>query len=199
MNKMSKNHNLGIGIALAAFLITGCAKKPDKSQIIAQVNNYQVTINDFCQEAAMSIPTASKEQVLQDIIAKELLLQQAQKMDLDKDKSFMKEIENYWKQALIKRVITKKGDEFLAASEASDDEVKTEYNRMKQESDGRVKPYEQISGQIRDRLKMEKAQAALSAWINSLEKNANIKKYYEIFNDITLKKTINQEEGQDAE
>jgi len=157
-------------IALTGALITGCEKKPDKSQIVAEVNNYQVTIDDFKQEARMDLSGASKEQVLQDIVTKELLLQEAQKMNLDKDKHFMKEIENYWKQALIKRLINIKGDEFLAASKTSDGKAK-----------------------------MEKAQILLDRWINNLKNNASIIKYDEVLNGIKLKKSGDQDGGANEE
>ncbi|MFA6281071.1 MAG: hypothetical protein WCY05_01050 [Candidatus Omnitrophota bacterium] len=197
MKNIFKTHIFAAMIAIAVMVSAGCAKKPDKSQVVAQVNNYQVTIDDFKEGARMTMPCASKEKILQDIIAKELLLEEAQKMNLDKDKKFMKEIENYWKQALTKRIIERKGNEFLAAAKVSDEEIKTEYKRMEQEAGAKLEPYEQVSGQLRDRLRVEKAQGILDSWINDLEKNANIKKYKDILNGIELKKTINQEGGAD--
>ena len=85
MHKILKKFSFLMVMGLAAALITGCVKKPDKDQIVAQINNYALTINDFKHEAKISIPGMSKELMLQDIIAKELLLQEAQKMNLDKN------------------------------------------------------------------------------------------------------------------
>lgn len=103
-------------LLLVAFGILGCSKKPEKNNVVAKINDYTVTIEDFEQEKKMALSGASKEEILDDIITKELLLEEAQKMGFDKDKKFMKEIENYWKQALIKRIISYKGNEFLESA-----------------------------------------------------------------------------------
>jgi len=155
MRKLMRNSNYAIFFILMAAVAAGCAKNPDTSQIIAEVNNYKVTINDFRQEAAMSMSAESKEQILQDIITKELLLEKAQKMNLDKSKDFMIEIENYWKQALIKRLISIKGNEFLVASKGNNNKTK-----------------------------MENAQAMLESWINGLKNKASIVKHDDMLNKL---------------
>jgi hypothetical protein len=180
MNKLTKRYYFVLALALIAAVSSGCVKKPDKNQVVAQINNYSVTIDDFKHEARMSIPGATKELILQDIITKELLLQEAQKMDLDKNKIFMKEIEDYWKQSLIKRLINIKGAEFLAAVKITDEEMK-------------------ISGQTKERLKMEKAQVLLGLWIDSLKNNAKIDRYDEVFNTIKIKNARNLVGGSDGE
>ena len=180
MNKLTKRYYFVLVLAFVALLSSGCVKKPDKNQIVAQINNYSVTIDDFKHEARMSISGATKELILQDIITKELLLQEAQKMNLDKNKIFMKEIEDYWKQSLIKRLINIKGAEFLAAVKITDEEMK-------------------ISGQTKERLKMEKAQVLLGLWIDSLKNNAKIDRYDEVFNTIKIKNARNLVGGSDGE
>lgn len=167
MNRMLKKFSFVMAIGLIAVLITGCTKKPDKNQIVAEINNYQLTVDDFKYEAELSLSGASNEQILQDIITKELLLQEAQKNSLDKNRRFMKEIENYWKQTLIKRLIYIKGEEFLAS----------------------------IKGNESKEMKLRKAQVLLDQWINQLKNNANIKKYDPILNSIVIKKASNQDGG----
>lgn len=177
MNRIFKKFRYMM-IGLVAALITGCVKEPDKNQIVAQINNYAVTIEDFKHEAGMSISGVSKELILQDIVTKELLLQEAQKMGLDKNKAFMKEIEDYWKQSLIKRLINIKGAEFLAAVRLTDEEAK--------------------AGQDQDWLKMKKAQTLLELWINNLAKDAKIEKYDTVLNTIKLKDCKNLLGGTDG-
>jgi hypothetical protein len=191
MNKLFKVVNFSLIIAIALILASGCAKKPDKSQVVAEINNYLVTTDDLRDEAKLSIYSASKEQILQNIIYKELLLQEAQRLNLDKNKDFMKEIENYWKQALIKRLINMKGNEFLAFSQVSNDEIKAEYERLSKESDGKIKSFKEMSGEIREMLRVRKAQVSLDNWIAGLRKNAEINKYDEVLNTIKLKKIDN--------
>jgi len=184
MNRLIKRCNCVMMMALIAGLAMGCAKKPDKSQVVAEINNYQVTIDDFKQEMAMSMPDANRGQIFQDIVTKELLLQEAQKMNMDKDKGFMKEIENYWKQTLIKRLIDKKGREFLAVSNVSDDEAKAEYNRMRQEEGASIGNYEKIKDEVKKRVLQEKAQIELDKWITGLKNNARIIKHEDVFKGV---------------
>jgi len=178
-------------VGLVAALITGCENKLDKNQIVARINDYEVTVDDFKYEAERTIPGVSKETILQDIITKELLLQEAQKMDLDKNKFFMKEIENYWKQGLIKRLIKIKGEEFISTAKVSAEEVRAEYNRMSEEAAGKIKSYVEMAVQIRESLKIKQAQAALENWINFLRKNSCIKKYDAVLIDIDFKNSKN--------
>ncbi len=156
MNKILKKISLVILVGLITAWFIGCTKKPDKNKIVAEINNYQLTVDDFKQEAKMNISGASNEQILQDIITKELLLQEAQKNSLDKNRRFMKEIENYWKQTLIKRLIYIKGEEFLAS----------------------------VEGIENKELRMKKAQELLDQWVNELKNKAEIKKYDQVLNSI---------------
>ncbi len=199
MKKNLKQFSYFLAVGLAAALITGCAKQPDKDQIVVQVNNYAVTVDDLKYEAKMVVPGAGKELILQDIITKELLLQEAQKMELDKNKLFMKEIENYWKQSLIKRLINIKGEEFLAKAKVSAAQVKAEYSRLSEESAGKIEPYAQIAGQIQERLRIKQAQVLLDNWINGLKKSANIKRNEVVFNDLKLRGAKNLAGGADGE
>jgi len=188
MSNLSKGINFLMALTLITMLSIGCAKKPDKSQVVAEINNYLVTTDDLRDEAKLSIYSAPKEQILQNIIYKELLLQEAQRMNLDKNKDFMKEIENYWKQALIKRLINIKGNEFLVFSQVSNEEIKAEYERLSKENNGKIKSFKDMSGEIREMLRVRKAQVSLDNWIASLRKNAEIKKYDEVLNTIKFKK-----------
>ncbi|MBF0522024.1 MAG: peptidyl-prolyl cis-trans isomerase [Candidatus Omnitrophica bacterium] len=136
MNKLKKRHYYVWGaIILAGLVAAGCAKKEQNSPVVAEINNYRLTAEDFQVEALLSVPDvlkaedvpALKEQIYQDLLTKELLVQEAQKSNLDKDKHFMKEIEDYWKQALIKRIMNRKTNEYIRTSTVSEEELKNAY------------------------------------------------------------------------
>jgi peptidyl-prolyl cis-trans isomerase C len=115
--------NIIIFTAIATLFITGagCGKKPAglDGKIVAKINNYELTAEDFNDEARLTLsnkllsedPKKAKEELLDEIITKKVLLQEAQRQNFDKDKAFMKEIERYWEQALIKLMVRKKLDE----------------------------------------------------------------------------------------
>lgn len=172
MDRLIKKFNYVLLLLLIA-VSAGCAKPADKDQIVARINNYRLTVDDFMKEAKLNLPSmllkdtsgAVKEQLYKDIVTNELILQQAEKMNLDKDRAFMKEIENYWKQALIKRLINIKGAEFMAM----------------------------VKGDDREQKKV-KAQALLNLWVENLKKTAKIHRYDDVLNKINLN-TIKSNEG----
>ena len=122
----------------------GCARKdampdPESQRVLARINNYKMTAEDFAHGARSFTPEVSlpedsrdgKRRILEDLINREILIQEAQKMDLDKEKAFMNEIEDHWKQALLKSVVDKKLNELSRTVQVSDAEVRAYYDRMK--------------------------------------------------------------------
>jgi hypothetical protein len=96
---------------------SGCAKKLPPSPTVAIINNYELTVDDF-KEELKNLPhdvSVDKQAILEAMIKKELLLQEAQNENLDKNREFMKTIESYWEEALLKRLIEKKTAEILSS------------------------------------------------------------------------------------
>lgn len=133
-----------IQAALVIFLLIsvwGCEHKGARSddRVLARVNSYELKVSDF-KEAADPLllkqyesysSAKDKEQILETLISKEVLLQEAQRLNLDKEKSFMKEIEGYWEQALLKSLINRKIKELSMNIVVSDNEIRNEYDRLK--------------------------------------------------------------------
>lgn len=149
-------------ILLSSILFLGaCARNNEnetgENKVLAKINNYKLTVADFKCEAHLSsagkMPDSDfekmKEDLLDEIITKKVLIQEAQKENFDKDARFIKEIEQYWEQALLKLLYKKKTEELLR-------EVKA-----KEGSDARDK----------------KVREALNAWIEDVTAKADIKKY----------------------
>ena len=81
---------------IVSFAMAGCCcrsenKKIPERAVIARINNYDLTVSDFEDEVAN--PDKSKEEALDELITKKILLQEAQRESFDKDAKFMKEIE----------------------------------------------------------------------------------------------------------
>ena len=119
---------------------SGCVKGPAKDkQILAKINNYEMTVSDFKDEARLTRGNsnlsldedAAKAQLLKDLISKKILIQEALKLNFDKDKSFMREIERYWEQALLKLLFKNQSEELSRTIRVDDAEVSQAYDRMK--------------------------------------------------------------------
>lgn len=128
-------------VLFMSIFVSGCKFRNnncDSGQVVACINNYQLTVDDFKDEATIikcnmglsQGPAAVKQELLQDMINKKIMLQEAQKLNFDKQKSFMKEIERYWEQALLKLLLKKKSDEFYRTTQVTKPEIQERYKRM---------------------------------------------------------------------
>ena len=82
---------------LVLILLAGCAKKQEK-ELLVKINNYEIDFAEF-QEEFKSSPynrddtLVSKVEFLEYLINRKLMLQDAEKRNLDKDPAFLKMIE----------------------------------------------------------------------------------------------------------
>ncbi|MDD5504166.1 MAG: hypothetical protein PHV77_02490 [Candidatus Omnitrophica bacterium] len=124
-------------LILPVFLC-GCGKKYDPQKTVARINDYYMTVEDYKSELDTTYMgkkgVLSGEQMLDDIIANEILVQEAQRLGLDKEKTFMKTIERYWKHALRKELLDRKDREISGKQGLSDSEkakmMQSWYNKL---------------------------------------------------------------------
>jgi parvulin-like peptidyl-prolyl isomerase len=129
------------GMFVFLFLVCGCANNSPgaKEKVVAKVNRFELTVEDFkegvnpllIKKYATYSSLQQKGQILEELIVKEILLQEAQRLDLDKQRSFMKEIEGYWEQALMKSLINRKLQEFSVFLRVSEQDILEQYSRLK--------------------------------------------------------------------
>lgn len=97
-----------VGITCLCF---GCGQKAKEEKVVARVNNYAMTVKDLEEEIKNAPYVAEEvrdlEKVLDLAVRKQVLIQEAQRQGLDRNKSFMKTIERYWEQTLIKELLQK--------------------------------------------------------------------------------------------
>ena len=111
--KLLKMSAILLIIGQLSLVIYGCGgsnKVSGDDKVVARINNYTMTMGDFRDSARTVVGT--REEALEEIITRNILIQEAQKENFDKGKAFMKEIEKYWEQALLKILIKKKTAEF---------------------------------------------------------------------------------------
>ncbi len=161
-----------IVISLGLLPVYGCGKSKavaGGSKVVARINNYEMTVNDFKEEAGRGM-SASKEGLLEELIIKKVLLQEAQRQNFDKDKAFMKEIERYWEQALLKLLIKKKLREISQSLVIDENEVKSEYERKVKEGEIGMKSYDSAAPEIRKDIRHKKRKEAQNKRIADLRR-----------------------------
>ncbi len=176
-------------VFLFIFLfICGCNPAPKNRQILAKINNYEITLDQFKEEFkdsqyAGNETAESRKEFLNNLINRKLILQEAQKQGLDKDKSFLKMIEKFWEQSLLKLAVDRKTKETAGSVLASDREVEDTYNKMLK--DGKAdKPYEQMYQQIKWQITRNKQTQQLNDWVTQLHKKADIKVDYDLLKQV---------------
>lgn len=171
-------------ILLLALFVLGCQNQPKDKIVLAKINNYEITFDEFNEEFnessyAADATVESKKDFLHNLINRKLILQDAQKKGLDKDKSFLKMIERFWEQSLLKLAIDKKTKEIAGSVMVNDREIEEAYNNLPQEAKA-AKPYESMYQQIKWQLTRNKESQLLNDWIAQLHKKSEIKVKYDL-------------------
>ena len=120
-------------ITLAVLMIAGCKCQAKDKQILARINNYEITKQEFLEEFkgsayGVSDTEESRKSFLDNLINRKLVLQEAQREGLDKDSAFLKSIERFWEQSLLKVMLDKKSKDISMLKDAGKGDKEDAYN-----------------------------------------------------------------------
>jgi hypothetical protein len=158
----------------------GCCRPPDRAgDALAVVNNYQITKGEFEEEFRDSVygqtdTPASRRDFLNNLINRKLILQYAEKKGLDKDKAFLRMVERFWEQSLLKLAIERKTKDLASSCAVSDREVRELYDRMYSSGDAN-KSYVDMYSQVKWEVSRRKESNLMNEWVDDLHKNTSIK------------------------
>lgn len=167
-------------IISAVLFLTGCSSGNNNAEnkVVAQINKYKMTVEDMKYEfknapydeiAALKTERGRKE-YLDGLIEKEVLLQEAQRQGIEREKDFMKSIENYWEQALLRILLERKSKEIASSVNVYDNEIEEYYKNS-----GEKQPFSKVKNEIRDIIKQKKQTDAMDAWIKELKNRSYVK------------------------
>lgn len=166
-------------ILLVISIALGCDRSPENKDVLVRINDYEITRNEFNEEFKNSTyanndTPESKKDFLANLINRKLILQDAERDGLSRDKSFLKMVERFWEQSLLKLALDKKVKELSGSVVVTDKEIKEAYDKMVKE--GNVdKPYDQMYGQIKWQIAKIKESHAMDNWLTDLRKKSRIK------------------------
>lgn len=177
-----------ISVLSLCFIFTGCSPICDKgdNRIVAQANGYKMTIGDLRYELK-NVPydderlldtEQGKEEYLSRLLEKEILLQEAQRQGLDREKDFMKTIENYWEQALLKLLLEKKSREISGKIHVYENEVRDYY-----EDSGETLSFSRVRMDIERTIRRQRETEAMDTWIKELRDKSYVEINKEILDD----------------
>ena len=175
-------------ILISGFIFAGCSSERNGGDegVVAQVNDYKMKADDlrydlkhtpYDEKSLLETKEGRKEYVNQ-LLEKEVLLQEAQRLGLDREKDFMKSIEGYWEQALLKILLERKSDEISDLTHVSDDEIEEYYSN----SENRTF-FPKTKADIKKTIRRKKETEAMNVWIEELKKQSYIKINEEILEE----------------
>jgi len=170
---------LFFSILVCTLVFAGCSciTEGNDKRVVAKINKYNMTVDDLKYELR-NIPYDEIElleegrgkEYLDRLIEKEILLQEAQRLGLDREKDFMKSIESYWEQTLLRLLLEIKSKEISGIVHVYDNEIE-EYYR----DSGERLPFSRAKRDMERALRQKKETEAMNAWIDELREGASIK------------------------
>ncbi len=173
----------GLLYFLLLLLITGllcCTQEtPEEKKILCRINEYDLIVDDFQLQLAeeleldseFKLTNKAKQAFLEELIRKELFIQEAKKLKLDRKDKFVRAIERYWESTLIRNLMDSKCEEISKRITVSEEDIVSRYTEMKQLNDS-LPPFEEIHEQLKDGIKEEKKTQTLEKWIEDLRSKA---------------------------
>lgn len=162
------------------FSFIGCAKtEKSEPKVLVEINNYQVTLDEFNEGFSQSAfashtdQNAARLEYLNSIIDQKVILLDAQKKNIDKQKDFLRSIERFWEQSLLTVAMGIKMREISSKSYVSEDQIRQLYEQMVKEGIA-TKSYQEMYAQIRWQAEKQAESQALKAWIENLRKKAKV-------------------------
>lgn len=95
-----------ITLSCGTFFILWPDKAPPENEIVMTVNNQSIT-EEMINESQRHLPShhSDEQDFLQSVAIKQVLLQEAKKQNIHKEKAFKEAIKNYYEESLVKILI----------------------------------------------------------------------------------------------
>jgi len=170
---------VAMGLILCLF---SCSQdKSGQDLILAKINDYALTLNEFNTQLKeeleydkeFKLNHDARKTFLDQIITKELLIQEAKRRHLDREDQFIRAIERYWESTLIRDLMSMEGHAIEMRTVVSQEEIKARYDAMLK-SDSNQLPMSSLQDQITREILSEKKQRSLEDWIRRLKTTAKI-------------------------
>jgi len=173
---------LCIGVVFLFLSLLSCSpeQKAD-DEIVARINDRALTLGECQRQMAMAVDLhedykLTKEaqgKILEELIRKELLIQEAKRLQLDRKENFIRAIERHWESTLIRNLMELKGEEFSQRILVSEDEIRAVYNETKNRK-AQLEPLDTLREEIVRRIREDKKTAMLRDWIDDLRRKAAV-------------------------
>jgi len=166
-----------LAIAACLVLILGCSRA-GKSPVAIEIDGITITVDEFEQAYSSSYyakegSPSSRKAFLDNLILMKLLLREAERLSLHKDSAFLKNVEFFWQQSLLKSMLEKKSRELSLDIKISDREVSDYYDNRK-DTDFKDRSLQEVYSQVKWLLLIDKQNRVVEEWMKGLRERSNI-------------------------
>ena len=165
-----------LGLVLLSVFLglnASCAKRDQKEEMAVKIGAYTLTASEFEElfhqqyEAKEDTPE-NRANFLNNLMTRKLLLEEAQRRGLDTQKDFLRSIENFWEQSLLRLVVDQKVKEIVANITVTEAEMEAYYQKWLKENPQTAKPLQEVRDLIEWRIRKAKEGQAMEEWNNGL-------------------------------
>lgn len=156
----------------------GCAQPKDSTTGAISIGDTQISADEFelafrSSSFGVSNTQAARKDFLDNFITRKLIVMEARQAGLDKDPVFMKNVEFFWQQSLIKMMVDRKIKELSTKMSVTDSDVKNYYEIYK-DAEFKGAPLPEVYEKIKWIILNNKQKEAMDAWLNSLKNKSKI-------------------------
>ena len=116
----------------------------------------------------------SREEFLDRLITRKLLLLEAKRQGLDQQKDFLASVKNFWEQALLRLVVSKKTTEIAATTLVSDEELEQAVQDWISANPNEHRPSDELREALRRQILRKKQNRKFEDWVAQLRRNASV-------------------------
>jgi hypothetical protein len=164
------------------LFLPGCGSDPGPAaqDSVIQVNNWRISLSEFNDllkfevyaDPEVDLTRDSRAAFIDYLIQKELMIQEANRLKLDRKEEFVRTIQTYWESTLIRHLLDRKTEEFKKMILVTEEEIDDYYAENKDSYDGATKA--EVREQIAQTLTSRKLSVKIEEWTDSLRQNAEI-------------------------
>lgn len=176
-----------MALAVTACKQSGPGGAASKGKPVAKINDVTITAEDLKREYSylqpelreIFIEEGGMKALLDEVVKKEILYQEATKLGIQDSSEFKTRIEDYKKRLLIELLLNK---EIINSTQISDKDVREFYDKnlenfVIESPDGkksRTIEFEKVSSLIRERLLAEKQKESFEKYIEGMQKTYKV-------------------------
>jgi hypothetical protein len=180
---MRKSLSLLVMVGLVAVVAVHCSDAPrDTGEVLVHINDFNLSLDEFETklvaelefEEDYKLTYEARRAFLEQLVRKELMIQEAQRLKLDHREKFIRAIERYWESTLIRDLVELKGEEFSSRAYVSEEAIVARYERTRAAGKN-LPPIDEVREEIREVLVKEEKEKKMAEWLNELESKADIR------------------------